>query len=201
MIESLQQYWYMWLVLAVLIIAAVWAGAKASKAVKKRGNIMKKQREELERFKFLSEKYADLNPELAENSDAKELCEGVTAALQRELEKSENPDAEFANAEKWRREVYALFYFDADCRDSLSCFFKYNEEPLPNEVLGGLESIGKTKLRSLAASMHAMYDDKNESVSLDMNRVAELDNKFKELYNSDEFFESIKEFIINNIGG
>ena len=199
MIASIREFWYMWLILAALIAVAVWAGIKASKAVKKRGAIMRSQREELERYQFLFEKYSCLTREKAEIADAKELAEGVTAVLQKELEKSPDPDGTFKNAEKWRREVYALYYFDEDCKESLSYFFKRNEKPLPDEAVNGLESIGEAKLRSLSAAMWSMYDEQNENVSLDSVRAGELDKKFKEIYDQTEFFEKIKNYIIEMV--
>lgn len=200
MIESITQFWYLWVALAVLIVITVFVCIKASKAVKKKNEIMAKQHEELKRYKMLVEKYKDLQAETAENADSKELAEGVTAALQYELEKSENPDEAYENAEKWRREVYALFYFDEDVTaDSLSFFFKNNGGPLPRVAVEGLSSIGADKIHSLAASMFAMYDDKNENVSLDAVRAAELDEKFRSTYNSEEFFEKVKLYILNAV--
>ena len=199
MIESIHDFWYMWLILIVLIAVTVFAAVKASKAVKKRNSIMRKQREELERLKFLKEKYSRLTADLARESEAKELAEGVTAVLQLELEKSVNPDSEFLHAAKWRREVYALYYFDEDCARSLSFFFRHNERPLPDEALDGLASVNIPRIRDISLAMYAMYDDKNENVSLDNARVEELDKKFNAVYDRDAFFESIKQYIIDNI--
>lgn len=199
MIESITQFWYMWVVLLVLIVVAIFVCIKASKAVKRKNEIMAKQHEELKRYKMLVEKYKELNAQTAENADAKELAEGVTAALQYELEKSDNPDEAYENAEKWRREVYALFYFDEDVFTSLSFFFKNNGGPLPRVAVDGLVSIGDEKLHSLAASMFSMYDDKNENVSLDAGRADELDEKFRKVYNSEEFFEKVKLYILNAV--
>lgn len=199
MLESITQFWYMWVVLLVLIVVTVFVCIKASKAVKRKNEIMEKQHEQLKRYSEMIEKYTPLTPEKVKNADAKELCEGVMCVLQHQVEKSENPDAEYDNAEKWRREVYALYYFDEDVTTSLSFFFKNNGGPLPGVAVEGLASIGAEKIHSLAASMFSMYDDKNENVSLDMNRVNELDEKFVNAYNSEEFFEKVKLYILNAV--
>jgi len=200
MLESIRDFWYMWVVLLVLIIVTVFVCIKASKAVKRKNEIMAKQHEQLKRYSELVEKYESLTPEKAENADSTELAEGVMCVLQKQIEKSENPDAEYENAEKWRREVYALFYFDEDVNaDSLSFFFRHNGEPLPKEAVNGIESIGYDKIQSVVGQMYAMCDDKNENVSFDKNRIAELDEKFRNLYNGDEFFEKIKLYIVNSI--
>lgn len=200
MLESLTQFWYMWLVLLVLIIVTVFVSIKASKAVKRKNEKMAKQHEQLKRYSELIEKYESLTPEKAETADAKELCEGVMCVLQRQIEKSENPDAEYNNADVWRREVYALFYFDEDVTaESLSFFFRHNGGPLPKEAVNGIESIGYDKIKSVVGQMYAMCDDKNENVSFDKNRIAELDEKFRNIYNSEEFFEKVKLYILNAV--
>lgn len=200
MLESITQFWYMWVVLLVLIIITVFVSVKASKAVKRKNEIMSKQYEQMKRFNEMVEKYTSVTPENAENADAKELCEGIMCVLQRQIEKSENPDAEYENAEKWRREVYALFYFDEDVTaESLSYFFRNNGGPLPREAVNGIQSIGFNKIQSVASQMYAMCDDKNESVSFDKARITELDEKFKEIYDRNEFFEKIKLYILDAI--
>lgn len=200
MLESITQFWYMWVVLVVLIVITVFVALKASKAVKKKNEILAQQHEQLKRYSMIIEKYTDLTKEKVDSSDAKELCEGVMCVLQHQVEKSENPDEVYENAEKWRREVYALFYFDEDVTTScLSFFFRNNGGPLPKEAVNGIESIGYDKIQSVVGQMYAMCDDKNENVSFDKDRIAELDEKFRNLYNSDEFFEKTKLYIMNAV--
>ncbi len=200
MLESITQFWYMWVVLLVLIVITVFVCIKASKAVKRKNEIMEKQHEQLKRYSELVEKYESLTDEKIQTAEAKELCEGVMCVLQRQIEKSENPDAEYENAEKWRREIYALFYFDEDVTaKSLSYFFRHNGGPLPKEAVNGIQSIGYDKIQSVVGQMYAMCDDKNETVSFDKDRLNELDEKFRNLYNSEEFFEKVKLYILNAV--
>ena len=200
MLESITQFWYLWVVLLVLIVVTVFVCIKASKAVKRKNEILAKQHEQLKRYSELIEKYTELTPEKIENADTKELSEGVMCVLQHQVEKSENPDAEYENAEKWRREVYALFYFDEDVNaDSLSFFFRNNGGPLPKEAVNGIKSIGYDKIQTVVGQMYAMCDDKNENVSFDKDRIDELDEKFRNLYDSDEFFEKVKLYILNAV--
>lgn len=196
MIESIKEYWYLWIVLVVLIALLVFVFRKASAAAKKKSEILEKQRQEIERFRSVYEKYKVLDKSLAESADAKELAEGVTAVLQYSLEKSDNPDEEYKNAAQWKREVYALFYFDEDVEnEGLAFFFRHNDEPLPGVVMSGLKSIGADNIYQTVSQMYAMYDENNESVSLDKARVQDLDEKFKNIYNSEEFFKLVKKYI------
>ncbi len=200
MLESLRDFWYIWVVFFVLVAVLIFVVYKASKAIKRKNEILAKQHEVLKRYSEMIEKYTDITAEKAETADAKELCEGVMCVLQHQVEKSENPDAEYESAEKWRREAYALFYFDEDITaESLSFFFRNNGGPLPKEAVNGIESIGYDKIKSVASQMYAMCDDKNENVSFDKNRIAELDEKFRSLYDSDELFRFVKNYIVENL--
>lgn len=200
MLESIIEFWYLWAIIAVLIIVLIPVLIRVSKSVKKRNEETEKLRKDFERIKILKEKYAVITKDSAENADAKELCEGVTAVLQYKLEKSQTPDADFEAEEKWRREVFSLFWFNEDVTEnSLSYFFRHNGEPLPKEAVNGIESIGYDKIKSVVGRMYAMCDDKNENVSFDKNRIAELDEKFRNVYDSEEFFAKIKLYILNSI--
>ena len=77
MIEALKDYWYLLLILVALVGLLIFVMAKASKAAKKRSEIMKQQRENMERFRYIYDKYKDMDKELAFAADAKELAEGV----------------------------------------------------------------------------------------------------------------------------
>ena len=200
MLESIKEFWYIWIVFLVLVVIFVFVANKASKAVKKKNEIIAKQHEQLKRYSEMIQNYTELTSEKVQNADAKELAEGVMCVLQNQVEKSGNPDAEYENAEKWRREVYALFYFDEDITaESLSFFFRNNGGPLPNAAVDGIESIGYDKIKSVVGQMYAMCDDKNENVSFDKARIAELDEKFKNIYNRDEFYNLIKNYISANV--
>lgn len=198
MIDLIINYWYFYVIFFILLAIAVWAGRKAAKAAKKRNETMRKYNEEMQRFRSLAEKYENISPEEAKLADSKELCEGITAVLQIQLEHSDDPDNAFKSAPSWKKEVYALCYFGEDTEESLSFFFRHNEYPLPEVALSGLKSIDN-KMVSAAASMHAMYDDKNESVSLDKDRAQALDTKFKAEFNRAEFYEEVKIYIVNNM--
>ena len=197
MIESLRDYWYMWLLLLFLVGLAVWAGIKATRAVRRKNEIMRRQEQDWKRQKFLVEKYGALTEAIANDAEPAELAEGVTAVLQNRLDRSGNPDKLFRTSPEWEKNVYALFYFDEDCRDSLSFFCRHNEEPLPSAALRGLQAIGEKKVYAAASAMYAMYDEKNEGVSLDRDRVSELDAKFKQVFDRDRFFAAIKDYILS----
>lgn len=197
--DIVKQYWYLWLILLVLVVALIFMMIKASSAMKKRNERIEREREFIEKFKFLVSKYSELDITLVESSDPAELTEGVATALQYKLEKSTNPDEEYNNTEQWKREVYALHYFSEDCNKSLSYFFKINGEPLPSILLNGLKSIGYDKIYPIVSQMYSMYDEHNESVSIDKVKISQLDEKFKNIFDTEVFFSCIKKYILNNV--
>ena len=198
MIESIKEFWYMWLILIVLVAVLLVVMKKASAAMKKRNSILAKHREEVERFKSLVDKYSSADGTLLLSADAAEVAEGITAVLQYKLEKSTDPDADYNNAPGWKREVYALYYFSEDCKQSLSYFFKNNGEPLVSVLVSAVKNIGYDKIYPTVSQMFSMYDENNESVSLDKTKVAELDEEFSNIFDTDEFFELVRKYAAEN---
>ncbi len=197
--QNITEYWYLWIVVFALIPILVFAVIKASKAAKKRNELIEKQQQELQKLKRLAKQFSLLDKETAEKTEPKKLAEGVTAALQYELEKSQTPDELFENTVQWKKTAYSLFYFDEDVATSLSFFFKHNGGPVPKIAVDGLSVIGYSKITACVREMFGMYDENNESVSLDKNRTEILDEKFVALYSSDELFEKLKIYITANL--
>ena len=197
--QILIDYWYLWLVLLGLIILLIWASKKAFAAVKKHSEIVTRERAYLERFATLTKKYRDLDYDLAERSDAAELMEGVTACLQREIEKAPVKMEAWAAAEEWRRKVYAAFYFTGDAEKSLSEYFKNNTEPTAGLAVGLIRDICPERLSRIVGEMYSMYDSDNDRVSYDPKRIEDLDGQFAKEYEKTYFCRDVKTFILENL--
>ena len=197
--QILTDYWYLWLVLVGLILLLIWASKKAFAAVKKHSEIVTRERAYLERFTMLTKKYRDLDHDLAERSDAAELMEGVTACLQREIEKAPVRLEAFNSAEEWRRKVYAAYYFTEDAGKSLSEYFKNNTEPTAGLAVGLIRDICPERLSRIVNEMYSMYDSDNDRVSYDPKRIEELDAQFAKEYDKTDFCRDVKTFILENI--
>ncbi len=200
MIESLRDYWYLYVVLLVLIGVLIWGMTKASKAVRSRRENLNRQRRELERYKYLVETYRDLTPARAEQADAAELVEGVAAVLQYEIERSDKGlMAAFDAAAPWRQRVYAIWYFIEDSETSLSFFFKNNGKPVTNLAVDVIRDAGQERLYLAAKAMFSMYDEDNDRVSLDKKTVAELDETFPKVYDKQALCEAVKAYILEQM--
>ena len=197
--QILTEYWYLWLVLVGLILLLIWASKKAFAAVKKHSEIVTRERAYLERFTMLTKKYHGLDHDLAVRSDAAELMEGVTACLQREIEKAPVRLEAFNNAEEWRRKVYAAYYFTEDAEKSLSEYFRNNAEPTAGLAVGLIRDICPERLSRTVNEMYSMYDSDNDRVSYDPKRIGELDAQFAKEYDKTDFCRDVKTFILENI--
>lgn len=194
------EYWYLWVIFAVLCIATVVVIRFASKALQLHNDDKNTILNNLKRLKELKDKYSDLTPELAQNAEPLELLEGVTAVMQAEVEKSENPRALFNSLSDPQKIVYTLNYFVEDVRESLSFFYKNNGEPLVSVAHHALDEIGLNELSCLASMQFSMYDENNEDVSIEIEKMKESDLKFKGIYNEQELLKKVKDYIINNVG-
>ena len=199
LIESVTDYWYMWLILAALIVFLIWSAKKAAHAVKKRRSRLDNESKELERYKYLLDKYSNFPPETVKNAEPKELFEGVTACVQRRIEKAVHMNEEFNLCPEWQRSVYSLWYFGEDTKKSLSFFYKNNGEPVVSLATEWFKIHMNKSISSLVSEMFSMYDENNDKVSLILSERDRLDEKFKEKFSENDFFAEVKKYILENL--
>lgn len=193
------EYWYLWLILAVLIIVTVIVIVFAGRALSSHNEETKKMLAEIDRLKALKDKYKVLTPEIVESADSKQLLEGMTAVLQARIEKAENPEAEFSEFNNSQKYLYTLNYFVEDVNESLSFFFKNNGEELTELIIPALESVGVSEITDCVKTEYSMYDENNEDVSLDYALIEKTDRQFAKFYSEKELLESIKKYVKSNI--
>jgi hypothetical protein len=193
------EYWYLWLILAALIIvtaAVVFFAARAASAHSKE---TKKLFEELEHLKQLKNKYKNLTQQTAEEAEPFELLEGINAVMQAEIEKSENPEQTFAAFNNTQKNLYTLLYFLEDSQQNLSFFFKNNGSELREQILPALSALNEPELLTVVKSVYDMFDENNEESSLDNSELEKADKQFLTLFNKDKLLSEIKHYIINNV--
>ena len=193
------EYWYLWLILAGLIIVTAVVIFFAGRALSAHNEETKKFLAEIERLKTLKEKYKDLTEQKAQSADSRELLDGVNAVLQARIEKAENAEAEFSSFNDSQKYVYCLYYFIEDVKQSLSFFFKNNGAELTEIILPALKAVNAENVYALTQTEFSMYDENNEEVSLDNQLSEQTDKQFLQNYSEKELLENIKEYIKNNI--
>lgn len=180
--KNLMEYWYLWLLLAVLAAAAFFVWGKAAAAARKRGE----KRAELEaKLKYearLRREYTVLTADVIAGAPRDTLFDGVVCRLQQRLEKQADMTRAFEECSAQEREMYALYYVCEDGAQKLSHFFRINGEPLLSLAPQALRHVDAQEEARLAAEEYEMFDEGNEAVSLEPERLAELDGAFRAVF-------------------
>lgn len=184
--------------LLVLIVITIFVCIKAGKASINRGKrnneIMAKLKEENE----LRNEFAILTDDIIKNADAVRLFKGVALNLQKRVADKTDMAAEFDSLEQWQKYVYALSIFFEDSESGMSNFFKMNTQPLTGTALRGMEVIIGGRLSEIFSEEFGQFDEENENVSLDGNRIRILDKEAESLIN-DEVIKTAGEYIRNEL--
>lgn len=176
--NNLMEYWYLWLLLIALSVAAVFVWGKASAAARKRGEKRAEIEAKLRYEARLKKEYAVLTADVIAEAPQDTLLDGVVCRLQQRLEQQADMTQAFEACSAQEREMYALYYVCEDGAQTLSGFFRINGEPLLSLAPQALRHVGAQEEARLAAEEYEMFDGENEAVSLDRVRLAELDRAF-----------------------
>lgn len=193
------EYWYLWLILAGLVIITAVVIVFAGRSVSAHNEQTKEIMARLERLKEMKDKYKDLTPEKVENAEAEELFEGVNAVLQAKIEKADDGDKAFSEFNDEQKIIYTLNCFIPEVSDGLSVFFNEYTNEITDIIVPALTRVGADDLLPLVKSEYEMYDDRNEEVSFDRDTKEKNDSDFADIYSKEKLLEEIKEFIKNNI--
>lgn len=193
------EYWYLYLILAVLIIVTAVFIMFAGRSLSSHNDRVRETVKELERLTQLKNKYKELTPEKVDSADAKELLEGLTAVMQSEIEKSEDASRTFSKFDEVKKYIYALNWFVDSVSESLSSFFDSYTEELFALIPCALRQIGEENITDIVNSMCEMYDENNETVSFDKEKIGNTDKLFLEAYSEAETLEKIREYVKKNI--
>ena len=189
--------WYYWAILLGAIILAIFAWRKAFIASRERRERLKREGAIWKRDYDLRQKYSVLTLEKLKETEDTELLHAVAMNIQVFLENEIDMNEAFSALSKEKQFVYALEYFDEDAKNSLSTFFKNNGAPLVPIIPEALEAVGATKYIDIVNSILPMYDPDSD-VSIDYTVISAADEKFKEIYDSDEFCRIVADYIKKN---
>ena len=121
----LAEYWYLWILLVILAVAAFFAWSKAAQAARKRGEKRAEIEEKLKYEARLRKEYAVLTADVIADASQDTLLDGVVCHLQQRLEKQADMTAAFQACTEPEREMYALYYLCEDGVQKLSRFFSH----------------------------------------------------------------------------
>ncbi len=189
--------WYLWLILVLAIIGAVFAWHKALTASRERREKLKREGAIWKRDYDLRQKFSVLSDEKIKDTADTELLHGVAMNIQVTLENEINMNEAFKVLPVEKQFIYALEYFDEDAKTALSSFFKNNGAPLVPLIPEALKAVGADKYIDILAPIVPMYDPDSD-VSIDYTVIAKADEKFKEMYDSDELCRLAAQYIKKN---
>ncbi len=185
------EYWYLWVIFAVLCAVTVFVILKASKALRGHNEETKRAVAEIERLTALKTDFRGASAEKVRGEDAAHVLDGAFAVLQAQLERADDSDRCFAEMAEPQQNVYTLYWLMEDVQTSLSFFFKNNGDPLRAVCSRALEAVGAKTLGEIAGTMYAMFDESNEEVSLDPGQLDILDARFAEQFDRDTLLSQI----------
>lgn len=192
------EYWYLWILLVLICMIALFAISKANKAANKRKEKTNAIIKEIEKEKYLREKYRFITKHQIINEPIEELIEGITASIQESIEKEVEIKKAFDELPIVKQEIYALNYFLEDAKERLSHFFHNNGNPLPSLAVEAIEKITKdNRLKSIVNEMYNMYDE-DKDASFDNDRIEEFDAEFKERFERDHFLTHARQYVLEN---
>lgn len=177
--------WYYWVILVAAAIGAILLWSKAMKASRERRERLRREGAVWKRDYELREKFSVLTAEKINETAESELLHGVAMHIQVKLEKEPDMNGAFEGLTEQEKFIYALEYFDEDCKNSLSAFFKNNGAPLVPVIPSALTAVGANKYTDIVTSLMPMYDPDSD-ISVDYGVIAKADEEFKGLFDSDE---------------
>ncbi len=180
-INYFKEFWPLFIVLFVLLVALIFMFRKASKTLQKAKAEKEKLIKKLDHMKLIRETYSELSEEKILSDDGENLLEGVTDNIQVRLEKSPDMNTAFFELSEEEKIVYAYFFFLDESVVNPSEFFKQYSKPLTPYALKGCEMFLSKEALSLVKNLYNSYDEDNESESVIPEKIDSLDEKIKAL--------------------
>ena len=189
--------WYLWVLLLIVSVLAVFAWIKAISASKLRHEKLKREAEIWKKDYELRQEFKTLTQEKLNSTPVNKILSGVCMNIQIDLENETDMNDAFLALPQEKKFIYCLEYFDEDVKKSLSTFFKNNGAPLTDFVTQAIKAVGYNEILPFVETVYPMYDD-NSDVSIDYVLIEKTDDKFKEVYNSNKLYDLVAKYIKSN---
>lgn len=199
MLESLTEYWYMWVLLIAAIALMVFVWKKALAAAKKRRDVTYDSIAEMKFWNTLQKKYAFLDIETLESLSGRELYDAVLANIFAKLEKAKNDLEEYHSFSTPQKNIYATWFILEECvGGSVRKFCVNCMQTLQDISYESLYAIGDKKLGDIMKKVYDSFDEKNENLSFDRSTVEKFDAEIKRIFDTDRFISLAAEYILAN---
>lgn len=171
-----RDYWPYALLLVAVAVGASFIFRKAGRAYKAHQKTFHEEEAQMRRLVELKKTYYPLTKEAIAAAPDDELLEGTALSLQIPLQKSDDPERAFLFLPQVQQLIYVLDVFVSD--KTATVFFKESSALLSSRLLPALDLIGLHDADETLSHLVTMFDENDETTSLDWNAVADADTKF-----------------------
>lgn len=199
MIESMKQFWYLYLLLAVLIVVTLFVCKKAYQAASRHNKEFNESLAKAKRAKEMREAYGNISAEIIENAPAAALFEGIAFNLEYKCQKADDTNSFYESMTSGEKDVYALYYLISDASEgNLSKFFKSSYRPLTSDAVAAAKEILDENVYKVIEMMFNCYDENNESYSVIPHEIDRLNGEYRSLTAGKDLFAAGGEYIKKN---
>lgn len=192
------KYWYLWALLIILVPVTAYVCYKAAQATRQAREEREKTIEQLNEAKSLKNEFQGISEENLESADDERALKGMALLVDLKLRKEIKPKDAFEELpEEWQN-AYVLNCILEDCDGKVSSFYRKNTPPVSFLAETALKKAGLFELSDLFSSVYPMFDDENEEVSIDEEKIKAADEKFGSLFDKDKFIVAAAGYIRNN---
>lgn len=177
MAEWFREYWQYAVGLVGVCIVAFFVFRAAARAYSAHKKSYREEEKYITHLKELKEKYVPLTETAVENAPDEELLEGAALGIQLMLQKKENIEEEFEKLSEEKKLIYTLDVFTSD--KTLQTFFRENSKVLKSRLVPGLDLVALSEYSKRIRPVAMMFDEKDESVSFDEQKVKVLDEELE----------------------
>lgn len=134
------------------------------------------------------------------DKDDYKLIIGMCIRTQTMLEKEKSPNDAFLAMSDVKRNIMTLGYLFEDSQSVISNFFRSNGEPLLSASVKAAEEVVGGSFAEIIKNDFNMFDENNESVSVDEKEVRRLNEEFKALMDKESkaIYKTVADYIREN---
>ena len=173
-----QSYWPYAVALVVVAAGTAFICRKAVLAYRTHQKTFHTEEARLRRLSELKERYGALTPQIIADAPPEDLLEGVALRDRLLVEKAPRMEPAFRALPKERQYLYALDVFLAD--RTAKTFFTQNGSILVSIIAPAMEMIGVTDVLPTVKKLALMFDENDESTSVDHAFLDRADEIFSE---------------------
>ncbi len=199
MLQNIQEFWYLYVILFVLIIITAFAWKKAVAAAARHKKEVNEIMAKAKRNKEIRDAYKDLTAQIIENAPADSLFEGVALNLEAACQKADNTENFYNSMTDGQKRIYAYYYLASEAKEmKLSAFFKASGRPLTSDAVDAAELFVNSEIYAVIKEMFDCYDEENETASVIPQNIERLNEEFGSLTKDIDLFIHAGEYIKKN---